>query len=134
MIALDPNQTVEFCLPADEAVDPATRAVFVTRYLTARQWLAYDRLLSEAIGSEVLDERVAKLTAAIELGLVGWRNVPLPFAAGAIPDALTLDEIHELAAALWRAIQLAESDRKKSPSRSQSNAALSAPVATPESA
>ena len=121
MIALDTGQAADVWLESDAEKPLETRPTFVTRYLTARQWIKVSQLLNKAQATEDNEEGVATLIAALKLALVDWRNVPGEFDVDQLPDLLTFYELWDLVYAMLRAQQPGTDDRKNSGSRSGSN-------------
>lgn len=144
MILLDPNQVVEFTLKEFAGADgkPTPGApVFFAGAMTARQFMAYQRLLREHDEGELLiEQRVERLLAAMALALRGWKGVQRPdgaeqaFDIAAIPDFLAYGQMVRLAVEAGRASQLGREDEKKSPSPAGSDAAPSAGDAGPAGA
>lgn len=137
-LCADPNQTTTFHLESDEGVPPDKRAAFETRFLTARQWQQVNDLLEKARaakGAEALD----LLVKAISVGVVGAKGMPGQAPSVAVPpvnfpDVLTNGELWEVVYGMLLAVQLSESDRKKSARRPTSDAAPSADSAAAVSA
>lgn len=135
MILLDPNQTAEFTLEEFEGADgkPVAGApVFIAGAMTARQFMAYQRLLREHDdGDGTIEEKVAKLIEALRLALRGWKRVTLPdgseqaFAIDALPDVMQYGQMIRLAVKAGYASQLGRDDRKKSRSPAGSETAPS---------
>ncbi len=106
-IALDPNQTTEVTVGT---------ATYTCRYLTCRAVLLYEQRLTDAADKNATQfQSNESLNKALMLALTGW-NLPMPFSADALDDALTPSEKWELAVALPGKIMASEEDKKKSSS------------------
>lgn len=136
MIAIDPNQAVDYTLKIDADKPVKDRPTFVLRFLTARQWIRFigileriDALAEQKKNDEALDAGVE----AMALLVTGWRNIPgdPPFDVKQLPDVLTDAGFWELLYGGRNAILLTENDRKKSASPSASAAGPSASNAAP---
>ena len=129
-IALDPSETFEVSLPADEGKAAETRPVFVCRFLTARRWREMARVGDESpealTGEDVLDRAVH----ALRLSLCGWRGLPVEYAEDAdLLDLLTVGEVWELYYLIRRGSCLSVSAKKGCASPSPTGTAASAPAA-----
>lgn len=119
-IALDPEARAEIVLPNDAKKPPEARPVFLARFLTCRQTLKYEQLLTEA--REAKDQTTAngKLTEALTIAIVGWRNMvgldgnPIAFGAAELDDMLTVHEKWKLVYEVMARTQLSEDERGKS--------------------
>lgn len=129
MIALDPNATTTFCLPTHSNAPEGERPEFVARFLTAREWATAQRRIREAgdVEHDDIEKGVEHLVETLRPILVGWKRIRGrdgrefdEFEIDRLPDVLTLIELWDLVYASLDAIQLAETDLKKSASPSQS--------------
>ncbi len=111
MIALDPSQVVEFCLPADVDKQRDRRPTFFGRYLTARQAIRFTELWRKAPEAATLAESV-ELT--MEMLRQGGVYINGPEMGHDLADLLTVNELQELVVAYWKALQPTEADVKKS--------------------
>lgn len=124
-IALD-NETVDVCLKTDEAKPIETRPAFVCRYLTCRQVLNFEKIVSAAAGKPSQEEQNSTLNEALALAITGLKNM-----AGSVEDVLndvlTPQEKWELAINIPAALSASELDKKKLLSKSPSTSANSEP-------
>ena len=74
------------------------------------------------------DDAQAQILSAIQIGLVGWKNLA-DYDPARLPDLLTDLELWELVGLLLEKTRLAELDRKNSGSPSDSGSAASVPTA-----
>jgi len=121
MIAFDKSKRVRVVL------ESAPSAVFICRYLTARESMKVEALMEEKPGDP--GDRMAYLGQLVEaaaLGLVGWEGVTdehgaaVAFEPGRLPDLLSLRELQELVWKKLAEVTLSEGDQKKSESPSAS--------------
>lgn len=139
MIALDPNNTVEFFLQLDADKPPESRPTFIAKYLTAREWSRVDELTRRAQKSESTEEGINLLVEALSVGLVGLWNVKnlqgltvtLNHGASVLADLLTIEEMWECVLGMLRSVRLSEESRKKSIAPSASASGPAAGVAAP---
>jgi hypothetical protein len=95
-IFLEPDQTFEVCLDADQSKPIETRPVFVC----LSQSMRGQRSILQAV--DLLDEKhsVDEIFNATLIELVrvvvGWRNIGKPFVADQLDDLLTYREAREL--------------------------------------
>jgi hypothetical protein len=119
MIALDPQETVDFSLDVDAAKPAHNRPTFVAKFMTGREEAKVQRLWREATQKEG-DERLDLLAQAAAVGLVGWRNVssgdgrPILFDPLKLPDIVTISGLSEILSKMCTETALKESDKKKS--------------------
>lgn len=129
MILLDPENRVEFWLDIDADKPPESRPTFIARPISARGWANCNELIRgapEQPGQDGLD----RLLAAIQLLVVGWRNVSdEPFSVERLANIATFDELWAIFFKAIEATRPSEDERKKSDSRSPSNSASSATTA-----
>lgn len=154
-LASDPDATFEFSLELDKDKPPASRPVFICRFMSSRKRREYVRLRSEMMialttPSDDAGRRAFELAVqAIRLVVVDWRNFYWPpgftdikganiggqqamFTDDAVTDILTDMEIAELLGSLIEATQLGEKEKKASRCSALSASAASAPNAAAE--
>jgi hypothetical protein len=130
MIALDPNKTTWIQLPEHKGKPDAPE--FQVRFATCRQLDEYFDLLELGKKSEDSREGSKAVTKALEMFLIGWRNMPPgagDFGPGKIDTVLTWLEKWQLAWLYPGETSAAESEIKKSGSQPPSAGAVSAATA-----
>ena len=121
MLALDPNQHVEFWLPGDADMPADKRPTFVTKCLTARQSIKFDAFLQGTFGSQDRQKSIDAAVGALKIALVDWRHCGEPFNLDRLPDLLTYTELVDLVLEMVRAQRVKEDDLKNSDSQSGSS-------------
>ena len=126
LLAIDPSEVYEVCLPSDASKPVDVRPVFVFRHLTCREQIRFSALVDAACDAGTAEppdpeKAVDLVTAAIACNLVSCRNVPGvagPDDVSALPDLLTRDELWTLVRDSMRLASAREDDLKKSVSPS----------------
>lgn len=128
-IALDTDRTFPVVLDSDKG--KAAPARFLFRYLTGRQWIALNDVLGrgDETDTKSTSEAFVSLDAELSKALVGWENMPVPYAGNGLLDVLHPVELYEVAAKVLNATSLTGNDLKKSESPSPSSTASCVPVA-----
>lgn len=129
MIALDPSKTTWIQLP--EHKDKPDAPAFKVRFASCRTMDDFCDLLDKAREEKRDKLASSHVTQALEMVVVGWRNMPTEageFGPGALDRVLTWLEKWQLAWVYPSAVALAESDAKKSGSQPPSAGAESAAV------
>lgn len=135
-ISADPSAVAEFSLRTDESKPAESRPAFLFRYMTRRERARVLAMIEEARSTDSDDRCYQLLTDAINLALVGWRNMtgadgrPLAFARENWDEPLTDSEIWEIANRFPLVVRLSEIDRKKFDSQSPPGGEASASSAT----
>lgn len=125
-LALDPNELFELSLSRDEQRfdEPATRPVFVFRFMTGREWKTVARLSESIEDSTGGAEAIEKVFEALATSLCGWRNVTdrqgeeIPFNASDLDLVLNPPEAVELLERVMAHVNPSGDDLKKSGSPS----------------
>jgi hypothetical protein len=95
-IFLEPDQTFEVCLDADQSKPVETRPVFVCLSQSMRGQRsilqAVDLLDEKHSIDEIFDATISELKRVV----VGWRNVERPFVVDDLDNLLTYREAREL--------------------------------------
>lgn len=74
----NPNKTAKYWLPSD-ADDPIeTRPVFLVRFMTLEEHQRHRELMDAAVNEPDNEKAYLLMMQAIELGVVGWRNMLFP--------------------------------------------------------
>ena len=132
-LSTDPDDLIPFSLTLDEQRPEARRPVFLLRFLTVKQLLKVKRLYDDVLAEADDEKSSALLTEILNIGVAGWRNLPIEFPdtdpGGALDEVLTAGEKAELARAVGIKPRLTEHDRKNSGSRSSSSTESSVPAA-----
>lgn len=82
--------------------------------MSLRDHQRIDDLLQQASSAETECEAWNLLVSVIAVGVIDWKGFDKPFSADAVAEALTPDEITELAVGYRFAVRAKESDLKKS--------------------
>ena len=127
-LALEPDQTIEVCLKCDEAKPAETRPAFLVRFMSSRDRRRVREHVEAALKAASDDDAQTQILSAIQIGLVGWKNLA-DYDPARLPDLLTDLELWELVGLLLEKTRLAELDRKNSGSPSDSGSAASVPTA-----
>lgn len=127
-LALEPDQTIEVCLKCDEAKPAETRPAFLVRFMSSRDRRRVREHVEAALKAASDDDAQTQILSAIQIGLVGWKNLT-DYDPARLPDLLTDLELWELVGLLLEKTRLAELDRKNSGSPSDSGSAASVPTA-----
>lgn len=125
-LALDPNQTVDFWFDSDADKPADARPTLHLRFLTCRQLRKLQALRKQASEEQDNDRCDALVNEALGLILAGWRNLPVPFAAAAVDDVLTLAEKWAVLNDGPSRVMVSESDLKNSGWRRASGGGSSA--------
>ena len=139
-ISADPKATFDFVLKSDADKPAESRPAFQFRFMTRRELSRFERLRAEAFDTKDDAETFAKLSEAILISIVGWRNIndaegkPIPFTRETWDEPLTDREIWEMAINVPGSCVASEGDRSKSLPPSQSAGVESVPLATAENA
>lgn len=127
MIALDPNRTTWIQLPEHKGRPDAP--AFQVRFATCRRMDEYLTLLEQARSGTDSKADSGKVTQALEMFIIGWRNMPDgagEYGPGKLDEALTWLEKWQLAWIYPNETSAAEVDLKKSESQPPSAGAGSA--------
>ena len=127
-LALEPDQTIEVCLKCDEAKPAETRPAFLVRFMSSRDRRRVREHVEAALKAASDDDAQTQILSAIQIGLVGWKNLA-DYDPARLPDLLTDLELWELVGLLLEKTRLAELDRKTSGSPSVLVLAASVPTA-----
>lgn len=127
-LALEPDQTIEVCLKCDEAKPAETRPAFLVRFMSSRDRRRVREHVEAALKAASDDDAQTQILSAIQIGLVGWKNLT-DYDPARLPDLLTDLELWELVGLLLEKTRLAELDRKNSALPSALVPAASVPTA-----
>lgn len=134
-LALDPAETVPVSLLSDMEKPEGTRPAFDCRYVTCREVIRIAKLINDADALDDNEAVNAKLQEALEISVVGWRNMTdrkgkaINFDPTSLDDVLTVAEKYELAYKASMNARLAEQDKKKLNLRRISPSPVSVPIA-----
>jgi len=117
-ISADPDRAVWYPLE----LQPDKQ--FLCRFMTVREHLKIDDLITEA--NQISDEKaaIAKLVEIVAVGVIDWKGIDGEFSPEKLVDVLTPSELIELATGYRYAVRAKESDLKKSKRESLSPAVV----------
>lgn len=137
-ISADPDATAEYSLASDADKPAESRPVFICRFMTRKEHRHVADLVQEAYDTPATPEGDAEcyrlLIEAIGIGVVGWRNIAIPFDLSRLDEALSDREFWELARNYPGAVRSTERDRFLSRSQARSAAASPAKAEMPTGA
>ncbi len=125
-LTLEPNATYEYILETDRKKPENERPAFICRLLPGCEWRKLAKLTDAHDEAKSVAEKLDTCYAAIEMGLVDWKNMvttdgaPIPFDGKKADEILTMAESLDLMQAILDQNKT-ELDKKKSELQSDSN-------------
>lgn len=133
-IAFDPQATTEICLEADKARPLDQRALFLCRFLTAKEFRRVRHFIVNAENAKTDELVIENLLLALAVGIISWKVGEKTGTVDQIEEILTPAEMWDLVYEYRSAISINEVDLKKSALQRLSNAGPSASPAQPAAA
>ena len=126
-LATNPNALFEVVLESDKELPEDKKPVFIYRFLTGLQQIELAQLIDTLEIQTQGENAINQVYKAATIGLIAWKNVfnesgaPITFDTNKLKEIMGFKEALELAKKVFGQQYISDSDKKKSPSSSDSN-------------